>query len=244
MNIEDDSTEIENSSFSEIKLAVIPYEISLQNDKRNYFQMYIGTLKYNNIISFIFFSGYEKNKSLKIMMLLFFIILLFLFNLFLFIDKDFTRIYLKEGKYDFGNEYPKALAVTFICLLINMLIRILMKEKKKNLKVFKVIDNKTNNNENDANVVLNISENKFNVRIIIFGFIGIILMVFVFLYLVSFGGIFVNNQKYLIVRIVLSLVTSFILPFIMCLLYSAFRYFGLKNQKEILYNLSLLAQNF
>ena len=125
-----------------------------------------------------------------------------------------------------------------------MLIRILMKEKKKNLKVFKVIDNKTNNNENDANVVLNISENKFNVRIIIFGFIGIILMVFVFLYLVSFGGIFVNNQKYLIVRVVLSLVTSFILPFIMCLLYSAFRYFGLKNQKEILYNLSLLAQNF
>ena len=98
MNIEDDSTEIENSSFSEIKLAVIPYEISLQNDKRNYFQMYIGTLKYNNIISFMFFSGYEKNKSLKIMMLLFFIILLFLFNLFLFIDKDFTRIYLKEGK--------------------------------------------------------------------------------------------------------------------------------------------------
>ena len=247
LNIEGEPSENENLNYSEIKLSVMPYELSLLNDKRNFIQMYLGILKYNNIISFTFISKSIKNKYLKMMILLFFIVLLFLFNLFLFLDKDFTNIYLNEDKYDFGQEYPMALSVTFICLLINMVIRMLLKEKNKNLKMFKVItDNRTSNNDNqpDENVVLNISEKKFNFRIIIFIIVFIFVTIYVFLHLISFGGIFVNNQKYLIIRVVLSLLTSFIIPFFLCLIYALLRYIGIKKEKRILYNISSIIQNY
>ena len=94
-----------NSPFSDILLAVMPYNLAIEYDKRNIFKIYFGTVKYNHLIWFSFLNKeYGYNPFLKKMIFLLYIILLFLFNLFLYIDKYFTNLYLDEGKYHLGKE--------------------------------------------------------------------------------------------------------------------------------------------
>ena len=248
LNVQNILEEENTSSFSETNLSLMPYEHALRKEKRNYLEIYIGMIKYNNIIVSIFYTK-NNNRYLKILLLIFFVVILFLFNLFLFFDKDFTHIYLKEDKYDFGNEYPMSLVTAFICLLINMQLRILLNEENKKQNKFKRIpyrltNARINKNENEMKIESNNSEIKINFKLIIFELITFILIIFVFFYIISFGGIFVNNQKYIVIRVVLSFVTSFILSFILCLIYSFLRYFGLKKQIECLFNISKIVQNY
>ena len=248
VKMDEEIPELGNHSFSDIDLTIIPYELALKNDKRKLHKMYFGIIKYNHLIFFTFITkGLEKNIFLKIMMLLFFIILLFLFNLFFFLDKDFTYIYLNEGKFNFGKLFPMALVASLITLLINMIIRLLLKEKeKKKVKHIKTISKISNNtvNKNEEEVILDISENKFNNRILLFSFVVIIFIIIIFFYLLSFGSIFINNQKYLLLRVLISFIINCILPFILCLIYSILRYFGLRAQIELLYKISLIIQNY
>ena len=234
---------------TDIKLADMPYELAIQKDQRKYLQMYLGTIKFNHMIFFSFINNKNENEVLflRIMMFLLFISLLFLFNIFLFSDKDFTNYYLNKDKYDFGNEYPMAFVSTLICLLINMGLRILMQGERKNLRVLKRISNRTDSKLNNEEVALSISaenDSKFNNKILIFFFIGILVNFIVFLFVVSFCSIFINSQKYLLLRVLFSLITTFILPFIFSLVYAMCRYYSIKFQKEILYKISLIVQNY
>ena len=152
LNTQNIPEEDNTSSYSETNLTLMPYENALRNEKRNYLEIYIGMIKYNNIIISIFYTK-NNNRYLKILLLIFFVVILFLFNLFLFFDKDFTHIYLKEDKYDFGNEYPMSLVTALISLLIHMPLRILLKEENKKQKKFKRIPYRLSNAriKNDEN---------------------------------------------------------------------------------------------
>ena len=250
VEMDEEIPELGKTSYSDINFTIMPYELALKNDRRKFYQMYLGIIKFNHLIFFSFITkGVERNLFLKIMMFLFFIIILFLFNLFFFFDKDFTNIYLNEGKYNFGKLFPLALVATLIVLLIHMIIKLLLKVKKKkikNIKTINKISNSTiiNNNKNEEEIVINISENKFNNRIIIFLFVGIIFIFIIFFYILSFGSVFINSQKYLLIRVLISLIMSCIIQFILCLIYALFRYFGLKAQIKILYKISLIIQNY
>ena len=239
----DEISEEENSSIKEKNMIVMSYELALLNDKRKYYEIYFDIIKYNHLISFTFISKiYGNNIYLKINMFLFFIVLLFLFNLFLFVDKYFTYIYLNEGKYNFGNEIPMPIVAVLICLLINMVIRLLLKEDMKNLKIFKRINNTS---KNITNIVLDVPENiKSNKKIIFFSFIGVIVNIITFFYVISFGGNFINRLKFIIIRIIFSIIISFIIPFILCFIYAFLRYLALKMEIELLYKISLIVQNY
>ena len=120
-------------------------------------------------------------------------------------------------------------------------------ENKKKLKSVRQIRNSSNNlNKCEDEEVLSISEIKSskNKKILIFAFIGIIIIIIVFFYVVSFGSVFVNNQKFLLLRVLYSLIISLILPFLFSLIYSLLRILGLKYQKEVLYKISLILQNY
>ena len=232
---------LNEASSVEIQLTEMSYNSAIEEDKRQYFRMYIGILKYNHLITFTFIKKSNiSNRYLKIMIFLFVISLLFLFNLMLFLDKDFTYIYLNEGKYNFGNEFPMALVTALICLLINMVLRLLFVDKTHKLRNFKRIDN-----SNKESVTLDIHVNNSNVKgILILIFIGLLLILIIFFYLVAFGGIFINSQKYILIRVIISLVVMFILPLVLCLLYTLIRLLGLKLKKELFYKISLIIQNY
>lgn len=232
---------LNESSSVEIQLTEMNYNSAIEEDKRQYFRMYIGILKYNHLITFTFVKKSNiSNRYLKIMIFLFVISLLFLFNLMLFLDKDFTYIYLNEGKYNLGNEFPMALVATLICLLVNMVLRLLFVDKRNKIRNFKRIDNSSK-----ESVALDISVDNSNVKgILILIFIGLLLILIIFFYLVAFGGIFINSQKYILIRVIISLVIIFILPFVLCLLYTLIRLLGLKLKKELFYKISLIVQNY
>ena len=231
------------SSSVEIILTEMSYNSAIEEDKRQYIRMYIGILKYNHLISFTFFKKSNiGNRYLKIMIFLLVISLLFLLNLMFFLDKDFTHIYLNEGKYDFGNEFPMALVTALICLLINMILRLLFVDKTKKLKYFKSINPGSINSEN---IALDIHVDSSNIKsILILIFISILVILIIFFYLVAFGGIFYYSQKYLLIRVVFSIVIIFVLPFVLCLIYTLIRLLSLKLKKELLYKISLIIQNY
>lgn len=243
IKVEDKNTSINDN------LIIMDYDLALKKDDRKYYQMYFETIKYNHLIYYTFIDKiFEKNFFLKLMMFLFFVTLLFLFNCIFFLDKYFSKIYLNEGKYNFCDELPMAFVSTLICLLINMGIKIFFKTNhKRKLKSIRQIRNSSNNlNKKEDEEVLAISEIKYNKnkRILIFAFISIIIIIFVFFYVASFSGIFINDQKFLLLRIIFSLIISLILPFILCLIYAFLRSIGLKYQKELVYNISLILQNY
>lgn len=226
----------EGSLYTDSELAIMPYNLAFQYDKRDYFQMYLGTVKYNNIIWFTFIiKEFINNIFLKIIMFIYFMSLLFLFNIFLYTDKDFTSIYLNKGKYDFGNEISKALMITLICLFFNMILRLLLNDKKNKEKFYRQMNNTLS--INDTNIEVNNKVQKSYKKIIILIVSGTLIFVLDFFYIVSFGSIFINTQKYL-------LILSFIISFIVSLIYTLLRYLGLKLKKEILYKVSLIIQNY
>ena len=232
-----------NTSFSDILLAVMPYNLAIEYDKRNIFKIYFGTVKYNHLIWFSFLNKeYGYNPFLKKMIFLFYIILLFLFNLFLYTDKYFTNLYLDEGKYHFGKEVGMSIVAALICLLINMGIRILLNNKKNENLIFERINN--TKSINDTSISFEINFYKNYKKIIPFSIIGIFLTFIIFLYVVSFGGIFVNNQIYIIIRVIFSLIITFIAPFLLCMIYTLIKYLGLLKKKELLFKIGLIAQNF
>ena len=234
---------IDDSSYKYNEFAIMPFDLANQYDKRDYFDIYIGTLKYNHIIWYTFIlKDYSNNIFLKMIMFIFFIVLLILINLFLFSDKDFSNIYIKKGKYDFGNELPKSFSSLLICLLIYMLLRIFLSNKKNQEKVFDTINNTMS--INGTNVEMNIKADKSNIKIIIFSIISFLSIVIIFFDLVSCGGIFINSQKYLLIRILYSLLFSFLNPFIFCFIYAFIRYLSLSLRIKFLYNLSLIIQNY
>ena len=177
------------------------------------------------------------------MMFLFYIALLFLFNMFLFLDKDFSFFYLNEGKYDLGNEIPMPIVIVIICLLINMGIRIILSDNKNKQKIFEKINETKINSINDTNVSMEITLEKYYKKIIIFSFISILFMILNFFYLVSFGSIFINNQIYVLIRVLYSLIITFIIPFVLCLIYGLIRYLSLRFQIELLYKINLIILN-
>jgi hypothetical protein len=232
-----------NSPFSDILLAVMPYNLAIEYDKRNIFKIYFGTVKYNHLIWFSFLNKeYGYNPFLKKMIFLLYIILLFLFNLFLYTDKYFTNLYLDEGKYHFGKEVGMSIVAALICLLINMGIRILLNNKKNENLIFERINNTKSINDTSVSFEMNFYKNYK--KIILFSIIGILLIIIIFLYVVSFGGIFINNHIYIIIRVIFSLIITFIAPFVLCMIYTLIRYLSLLKKKELLFKICLIAQNF
>jgi len=231
-----------NTNFSDLLLAVMPYNLAIKHDKRNIFKIYLGTFKYNHLIWFSFINKeYGYNPFLKILVFLFYIILLFLFNLFLYTDKYFTNLYLDEGKYHLRKELSMSIVATLICLLINMVIRILLNNKKNENLIFEKMD--IPKSINDTNVSFEINLYKNYKKIIIFSIIGILLTFIVFLYVISFGGIFINNHIYIFIRILFSLIITFITPCGLCVIYTLIRYLGLLIKNELVFKIGLIAQN-
>ena len=87
--------------------------------------------------------------SVKILILHFFISLLFLMIMLFYSDNDIEFYYMNKGKFNFGNEFGKILVTSLICIIINMIIKLLMYNQKyiQKIKDKNILDEKTLKNE-------------------------------------------------------------------------------------------------
>ena len=227
--------------FTEIQINEMSYKFSLIYEKRKYFQCYISLLKYYHLFVFTFTIKEKYNLFLvKILIFEFFISLIFFINLLLYTDDNISYYYKEKGEYNFGHEFPMILASSFICIVLNMGIKLLMYNQKQIQKIKELYFL-----EQNQNLLQNKLEKFFAVyylKIKIFSIVSSILLLIFFLYIVCFGSIFNESQVFFCVRLFLSFILSIIFPFIISFISSLLRIVGLKYQKKCIYDSSIFIQ--
>ena len=244
------------------------YKENEDSEKINFFEIYIHYIKYNEITLYTFFNNKDFNhKFLKYSLFVFYLDCLILFNIFFFSNKIMSKIY-KKNKYPFIYNLGNNFIVVLICFAISFGAKffistqnnIISPNKKENInsekldyseKVNDEIKEVSNNFNKDSNNYGKLikDENKkslINKEIkekkcyVIAYFAGVIITyVYTFIHSISFGIIFKNSQKFILLSMFICYIIGIIFSLIFNLISSVLRYYGIKKKNEKLFNLSL-----
>ena len=224
----------EEKKFDEISVKDIQnlddYEIyhlefleAIKLDKRNYLSTYLSILKRQQLIWFTFLSWNDYNLFyLKIDRFIFLLVTALAMNSLLFADKTIHKLYMDEGKYDFGQALPQiiyslliahALEI-FLCFLTMTDIHIyeikaLKKTKKSTEMVVKIIK-------------------LMRIKLIIFFAFTSILFIFYWYCVTAFCAVYQKTQGFLILNSFFTFLIHLIDPFIIYAIITILRILALK----------------
>ena len=128
------------------------------------------------------------------------------------------KILEDKGKYNFLYQIPQILYSTLISKFVDSII--------KNLALSQDIFVGIKQEKEKSNLNVKYREKLFliiKLKFIVFFIISLIILIFTFYYTTCFCGIYVNTQKHLINDSVISLGTSQLIPFLLCLIPGIFR---------------------
>ena len=212
------------------------YENALINDNRTYFQYYISLLKKKHLIILVFISNDDYNVFLlKFSLFIISIAIFFSLNTLFFRDSTMTYIFMTKGKYDFLYQIPQILYSTIISFVIIYILKILSLSQSDLIKI------KKESNKKKAKIMANIAKRCLTIKLYIFFFIGIILLIFCWYYITAFGAVYPNTQLHLIKDTLISFGISMLYPFLINIIPGIFRMPALKSKnkdKKCLYNFS------
>ena len=246
-NIRQDNKQKNNDDIiikkEDFELNSLNYEEAILLDHRNYCQYYFSLLKYNHPILFSF-GPYNDYNSRIIKIFLFFYFLFFdlAINALFFTDDTMHKIYQDKGKFNIFYQIPQILYSTIISKIINSLIRnfaliqddILALKQEKEIK--KELELKHKN-----------FLRRLKIKFILFFIISFIFLAFISYYITCFCGIYINTQMHLFKDALISLITSLIIPFGLCLFPGILRIIALKGVKptrKFLYELSMYVEKW
>ena len=243
--INDDINNKYSKEFLEQKDFVInslEYEKAFKLDKRNYFKYYTSLLKDNHPLMFSFYCNNDYNsRIIKIFLFFFSFSSDMTINALFFNDNTMHKIYQDKGKFNFLFQIPQILYSTLISRLIDILIKTLALSQD-NIIEFEKENWKYNIKEKYIKTL-----NIIKIKSISFFALVFIILSFFWYYITCFCGIYVNTQIHLIKDSCISLLTSFIFPFAICLIPGLFRIptLRMKNPSgKILYKFSIFLQNY
>ena len=146
------------------------------------------------------------------------------------------KIYEDKGNYNFIYQIPQIIYSSLIGAIINIIIKTLALSQKNIVAL---------RQEKDAE---NIDSKKGGLLAVLkIKFITFFFLLFFCFYIACFCGIYENTQLHLIKDITVSFATSFIYPFVICLLPGIFRIISLRAKKgnhNLMYKISQLLQLF
>ena len=205
----------------------LDYKEAKKLDHRNYIEYYISLLKNNHPLMFSFGSINDYNsKKIKIFLFFFSFCLDLIINALFFTDD--TMI-------------PQILYSTLISRFIDSLIKNLSLSQDN---IIQLKQHKGKNNlEKKNKKLIRILKIKF----ILFFVFSFIFLIFCWYYITCFCGIYINTQIHLIKDTIISLITSLLIPFGMCLIPGIFRISSLrigKNCNKCFYKLSGFLENY
>ena len=218
------------------------YKQALKLDHRNYWQYYISLLKYNHPILFSFgpFDDYNS-KVIKSFLFFFSFCLDFAVNALFFTDDNMHKIYEDKGKFNLLYQIPQILYSTLISRFIDSFI------KNFALSQDNIVQFKEEAQKKDLEKKYKKFLRILKIKFIIFFISSGLLLVFLWYYISCFCGIYVNTQIHLIKDTLISLITSFFIPFIVYLVPGIFRICSLSVEKptrKFLYKLSQFLENW
>ena len=206
------------------ELNSLDYDEGKKIDQRSYCEYYSSLLENSHPILFSFSPHNDYNsKTIKFFLFFFSFGLDFTVNALFFTDDTMHKIHQDKGKFDFFYQIPQIIYSLLISRCIDTLIKkfALSQEYIVELKQVKSITKK------QQEKLLRILKIKFT-----FYFIFTFIIIIFFLYYITcFCGIYINTQIHLIKDSFISLVTSLLIPFVLCIIPGIFRIVALKTKK-------------
>ena len=191
----------------------------------------------NQLIAFAFFYKNDYNlKSIKICIFCLSFSFYYTTNYFYFSEKVIHKIYEDKGKYDFSYFLPKIVAAFFVAYFLTVIIKFIFLSERNILQI------KLQDTYIQANEIVPKIKRKITIKYIIFFSLGIILLIFLWMLLSSFGAVFRNTQIIVFENTLICFAISLIYPFIYDIIPCLFRILALKHRKESLYNVSKILQ--
>ena len=163
----------------------------------------------------------------------------FTINALFFNDDTMHKIYEDKGKFNFLYQIPQILYSTLIGRFIDSLIKNLALSQESISELKKENEKK----DLDKNYLKKLIKT-LKIKFICFFIISFVILVFFWYYIICFCGIYVNTQIHLISDSLISLITSFFLPFAMNIIPGIFRISALRLEKPFLYKFSSFLENY
>ena len=215
----------------------LEYEQAIKYDKRTYFQYYISLIKKKQLIIFTFFSSSDYNLlSLKISLFIVSFSLYLTVNGFFFNDDSMHKIYQNKGSYNILYRIPKIFYSSIICILMNILLKILSLSENDLLKI---------KQEKDTNLAMKKAKNIekcIKIKFLIFFIISLLLMLFFWYFISCFCAVYRNTQFILFKDTIISFALSMLYPFGINLIPGFFRMPALKAEQKDKKNLYIFSQ--
>ena len=221
------------------EINILPYNLAIQYDKRNYCNYYISLLKTKHNLIFSLNNNDYNSRIIKINLFLIGFTIKYVVNGLFFNDDTMHKIYEKKGQFDLEVQIPIIVYSSLISTLLNTPLNLLalsnndiisFKQNKSTINLMKRAEDLTN---------------KLTIKFILYFIISFLLLVFFWYYISMFGVIYRNTQIHLLKDTLLSFGLSLIIPFGLYLIPGFFRIPSLsnrRNKREYLYNFSKVLQ--
>jgi len=212
------------------------YDEVLNNDKRNFYQIYKSFLFEEHIIFNTFCSEiYLELRTIKISFLFFGYAINFFLNAIFYTDEYISDTYHNNDILDFASSLPKSIYSFIATIIISSLLKMLSNRKKQ---LSKIINEKKEKNE-FYNAFVNELE-KLKKKLMIYYIIVFVLGIFLCYYSAAFCAVYRNSQIYWFLGCVESSVLDLITPFIICLLLAGLRYISLALKNKCIFKIETL----
>ena len=146
------------------------------------------------------------------------------------------KIYEDGGKYDIIYFLPKISIAFAISHLLSILIKFIFLSERNILQV------RLQPTYSKANEIIPTVTRNLTIKYIIFFILGIIILLFFWMLLSSFGAVYQNTQVIILENTLISFGMSFIYPFFINIFPCILRMISLNSKSECLYNFSKILQ--
>ena len=146
------------------------------------------------------------------------------------------KIYKDGAKYDIIFFLPKIIISFTISHFICVLIKIIFLSERNILQI------KKQPTYFQAYEIVSLVERRLVIKYVIFYILGILLLLFFWMVLSSFGAVYQNTQIMMFENTLISFSISFIYPFFINIFPCLFRVYSLSSKSENLYTFSKILQ--
>jgi len=227
-----------DNSPTDYELNNLSYEEARETDKRKYYIYYLSLIKTKHPIIFSFFPIKDYNTLLIKMDLFFLSFSIYYFVNSLFFDKlTIHKIYKDEGKFNCSYLILYAFFSFLISHFLCTIIKFFSLSEKNICEIKKQI------NLEKAKAKALKAKKVFKILYICFYAISDIYLLFCWYFLSSFGALYQNTQKYLIINTIISFGFCLIYPFFINLIPTLLRNYSLREPNRVtIYEISKIIQ--
>ena len=212
----------------------LDYNMAINLDKRNFFEMYWSFLRREHLIIFTFFIRDDHNIAyVKYSRFIFILCTDMTLNVFFFSDETMHKIYLDYGKYNFFQQIPQIIYSSIVSQLIELFLCYLSLTDKY---YYQIKDSKIKSQNRDLQII-----KCLQIKICFFYIFTGLLFLFYWYIITCFCAVYENTQKAFIKDSFISFSLGLLYPFVIYLFPTILRILSInycKGKLSFFYKLS------